>query len=53
VSSSEYPTPAARPLNSRLDCNKLAKNFSIRLPHWRQSVSDALRQLAATDLPAG
>jgi dTDP-4-dehydrorhamnose reductase len=51
VPSTEYPTPAARPLNSRMDCSKLATNFGIRLPHWRQSVADALRDLAETDLP--
>ena len=51
VPSSEYPTPATRPLNSRLDCGKLAANFGIHLPHWRQSVSEVLRELAATDLP--
>ncbi|AFL87022.1 dTDP-4-dehydrorhamnose reductase [Terriglobus roseus DSM 18391] len=53
VPSSAYPTPAARPLNSRMDCSKLAENFGIRLPHWRQSVAEALRELAATDLPDG
>ncbi|SEB66818.1 dTDP-4-dehydrorhamnose reductase [Terriglobus roseus] len=53
VPSSVYPTPAARPLNSRMDCSKLANNFGIRLPHWRQSVADALQVLAATDLPSG
>lgn len=52
VPSSTYPTPATRPLNSRLNCSKLADNFGIRLPHWRQSVAEALRELAATDLPA-
>jgi dTDP-4-dehydrorhamnose reductase len=51
VPSAEYPTPAQRPLNSRLDCTRLATNFGIRLPHWRESVSDAIRELATTDLP--
>ena len=51
VPSSEYPTPAARPLNSRLNCGRLAASFGIRLPQWKSSVEEALRQLAATDLP--
>ncbi len=51
VPSSEYPTPAARPLNSRLNCDKLARNFGVRLPAWGSSVNEALDQLAATDLP--
>jgi dTDP-4-dehydrorhamnose reductase len=50
VGSSEYPTPAARPLNSRMDCTRLFANFGIRLPHWHDSVEVALQQLAATDL---
>ena len=51
VPTSAYPTPAARPLNSRLDCGKLAANFGIRMPLWSDSVGAALNQLAATDLP--
>ena len=39
IPSSEYPTPARRPLNSRLDNGKLERVFGIRLPDWR----DALR----------
>ncbi len=49
VPTSEYPTPAVRPLNSRLHCGKLADTFGIRLPHWRTSVTEALHTLAATD----
>lgn len=50
VTTADYPTPAERPLNSRLNCNKLATNFGVRLPHWRSSVADALRELTAIDL---
>lgn len=39
IPSSEYPTPARRPLNSRLDNAKLERVFGLRLPDWR----DALR----------
>lgn len=39
IPTSDYPTPARRPLNSRLDNGKLARVFGLRLPHWR----DALR----------
>jgi len=38
IPSSEYPTPARRPLNSRLDNEKLARVFSIRLPDWREAL---------------
>lgn len=33
-----YPTPAARPLNSRLNCNKLQDALGIQLPAWQLSV---------------
>lgn len=39
IPSSDYPTPARRPLNSRLNNGKLERVFGLRLPHWR----DALR----------
>jgi dTDP-4-dehydrorhamnose reductase len=38
IPSSDYPTPAKRPLNSRLDCGKLARVFGIRLPDWRDGL---------------
>lgn len=34
LASTEYPTPAARPANSRLDCTRLERDFSLRLPDW-------------------
>lgn len=52
VSSTEYPTPAARPLNSRLNCQKLVDAFDAHMPHWQASLMVALREIAATDLPA-
>ena len=49
IPTSDYPTPAARPANSRLDCSKLAAVHGVRLPHWRDSVSECVaRLLAAT-----
>jgi len=51
VPTTEYPTPAARPLNSRMNCEKLATNFGIRMPEWQRSVAKALDELASTDLP--
>jgi dTDP-4-dehydrorhamnose reductase len=38
IPSADYPTPARRPLNSRLDNDKLARVFGIRLPHWRKAL---------------
>jgi len=39
IPTSEYPTPAKRPLNSRLDCSKLEEVLGWQMPDWRQSLS--------------
>jgi dTDP-4-dehydrorhamnose reductase len=45
IPSSEYPTPAVRPHNSRLDCSKLARVFSVRLPEWNTSLAVQIKGL--------
>lgn len=45
IESSEYPTRARRPANSRLSSSKIEAAFSIRLPHWRQSVGQVITEL--------
>ena len=35
ISTSEYPVPAKRPANSRLDTNKLVSTFGLHLPEWQ------------------
>ena len=47
IPTSEYPTPAKRPANSRLDGSKLEKAFGIRLPDWRQSLKPVVARLLA------
>jgi dTDP-4-dehydrorhamnose reductase len=42
VATSAYPTPARRPLNSRLNCDLLEAEFGIRLPYWELSLRDTL-----------
>jgi dTDP-4-dehydrorhamnose reductase len=45
IPSSEYPTPAARPQNSRL-CNEKLKNaFGVTLPAWRESLAAVMAEL--------
>ncbi len=44
VSSSAYPTPARRPLNSRLDCSALQRAFGLTLPRWQQGIEQLLSQ---------
>jgi dTDP-4-dehydrorhamnose reductase len=38
IATSDYPTPAKRPANSRLDCTLLAERHGVTLPHWREQV---------------
>ncbi|MDE2595045.1 MAG: dTDP-4-dehydrorhamnose reductase [Burkholderiales bacterium] len=42
IPTSEYPTPAQRPLNSRLNTHKLQTAFDLVLPHWQQGVERML-----------
>jgi dTDP-4-dehydrorhamnose reductase len=45
VPTSAFPTPAQRPLNSRLDTHKLRQAFGLSLPHWRQGVDRLLTEI--------
>ncbi len=45
IPSSAYPTPARRPLNSRLDCSSLQAAFGIPRPDWRQDLATILKEL--------
>ena len=38
ITTADWPTPAKRPADSRLDCGKLAAVFGVRLPEWRPSL---------------
>jgi hypothetical protein len=42
IPTADYPTPAARPLNSRLDTRKLQPPSGLTLPHWQQGVERML-----------
>ncbi|WP_433885612.1 dTDP-4-dehydrorhamnose reductase [Pseudomonas vranovensis] len=43
ISSCDYPTPARRPLNSRLDCSRLQREWQVSQPHWQQALIDCLK----------
>lgn len=47
IPSSDYPTPAKRPLNSRLDCAAITRDFGIARPDWRVSLQDVIKELRA------
>jgi dTDP-4-dehydrorhamnose reductase len=46
ITTADWPTPARRPPDSRLDCGKLGRVFGIRLPDWRGSVSRVVERVA-------
>lgn len=45
IATSEYPTPARRPSNSRLDTTRLRQIFKLTLPEWRTGVDHFLKQI--------
>ncbi len=44
IPSSAYPTPAKRPLNSRLDCSRLQQQWHVSQPHWQDALRECLAQ---------
>ena len=45
ITTAEYPTPARRPANSRLDNAKLLRVYALALPDWRTSVAGCCARL--------
>ena len=43
VTTAEYPTPARRPSNSRLNCEKLQREFEFLMPAWQDSTAEVMR----------
>lgn len=48
IPTADYPTPARRPLNSRLDCAALKADFDIDRPNWPVGLAQVLRDLKWT-----
>jgi dTDP-4-dehydrorhamnose reductase len=45
IPSSEYPTPARRPANSRLDCARLERTHGVLLPSWQASTAGVVSRV--------
>lgn len=45
IQSKDYPTAAKRPLNSRLNTQKLQSTFNIHLPHWQHGVDQVIQEI--------
>lgn len=48
IPTSSYPTQAARPLNSRMDCLSTAEVFGLTRPDWQAALDDVLKDLEIT-----
>jgi len=47
IGTADYPTPATRPANSRLDCGKIARAHGVALPDWHGSLDTVVARLLA------
>jgi dTDP-4-dehydrorhamnose reductase len=47
IKTADWPTPAARPPDSRLDCAKMERIFGARLPQWRPSLGHTVAAIIA------
>jgi len=43
ISADAYPTPAERPMNSRLDTTKIKRTFMIELSSWKEEAADVIK----------
>jgi dTDP-4-dehydrorhamnose reductase len=51
IATADWPTPAKRPANSRLDCTRLREVFDLALPDWRPSLSRTIDVIFASAPP--
>ncbi len=49
ITTADYPTPAKRPADTRLDCGKLEQAHGVRLPQWQASMKEMLPRLLPAD----
>lgn len=47
ITTAEYPLPARRPANSRLDTSKLTRTFGLTPPHWKTMLTACMRDMRA------
>ncbi len=52
ITTAEYPLPAPRPANSRLDCSKIARIHGVTLPHWQEYVIKTVVKVLAQPAPS-
>jgi len=47
ITTADYPTPATRPANSRLDCSLIETTHGVTLPDWRSALETVVSRLQA------
>lgn len=53
IATADYPTPARRPANSRLDGGRLLRVHGLRLPDWETALETTVARLVASDHRSG
>jgi dTDP-4-dehydrorhamnose reductase len=48
IATADWPTPAKRPADSRLDCRSLEATFGVKLPEWQPSLARTIREIFVT-----
>ena len=48
ISTAEYPTPAERPLNSRMECRSTEQVFGIKRPNWKDGLKEIIQDFEGT-----
>lgn len=47
ITTADYPTPAKRPKNSVLECDKILRDYKIEQPDWRFELNAVIKELAS------
>jgi dTDP-4-dehydrorhamnose reductase len=47
IRTQDWPTPAKRPMDSRMECTKLSEVFNVTLPRWEDSLINVVDQLCS------
>lgn len=47
IATADYPTPARRPMNSRLDCSRTETVFGLQRPDWKNGITKVLKEMDA------
>lgn len=53
ITTAEYPTPARRPVNSRLDCRRMTEVFGITARPWPEALAEVVAELLAGNQGGG